>query len=190
MAVPVLLTAFEPFGGRKKNRSLEAVRRLVPLGIPTQTLPVSFDRLREIVPGLVERAGRALILVGESALAKRPVLERIAVNLLDAHIVDNEGTQPRDVPVVPGGPAAYLATWPARALVDELSSAGLAVDLSSHAGTYACNEAFYLALHHAVALPHPPRIGFVHVPARWLYANDQRAARTLAFLVERLAVAT
>ena len=181
----VRVAAFEPFGGRRKNRSLEALRRLEPAGVETATLPVWFQRLPEVVPPLVEGT-RALILVGESREARRPVLERIAVNLIDARMPDNAGERPEDLEVVAGGPAAYLSSWPARRLLEALSAHGIAAELSAHAGTYACNAALYLALHHAAGLPSPPPIGFLHVPARRPYADDVLAARTLRVLVDAL----
>ncbi len=186
MAATVLLAAFEPFGGRTRNRSLDAVGRLARDGMATRTLPVSFDRLPEIVPSLVEECERALVLVGESGPARVPTLERVAINLIDARLSDNDGAAPRDRPIVERGPAAYLATWPARELADSLRAAGHRVELSAHAGTFACNAALYLALHRAASLERPPRIGFVHVPAGWWWANDRRASAVLRDVVEAM----
>src|SRR5262249_53232761 len=151
--VDVLVTAFEPFDGRARNRSLDAVRLLAARGLPTETLPVDFARLPALVPPLVERARRALVLVGESTRARRPTLERTALNAAAARPADNAGAQPRDAEVVPGGPLALAARWPGAALARALRDAGHPVDVSFHAGTYACNAALYLALHHAARLP-------------------------------------
>jgi pyroglutamyl-peptidase len=182
-----LVTAFEPFGGRARNRSLDAVSRLARDGVETLVLPTVFAALPERVPPLVDACTHGLILVGESAAARRPVLERVALNLIDARTPDNAGAMPRDAPVVDGGPLAYRATWPAARLAGALASAGLPVDLSAHAGTFCCNAALYLALHTAAARRAAPAIGFLHVPARSRFADDLRAARTIAFLVEQLA---
>lgn len=178
----VLFAAFEPFDGRTENRSLEAVKLVAARrlrGVEVRTLPVSFARLARLVPPLAEACEEALILVGESEAARVPTLERVALNLVDARIADNEGAQPRDARVVEGGPLAYEATWPARRLEATLRAAGLEVELSAHAGTYACNAALYLALHRAASLPRPPVIGFLHVPALPPFADDARAAATL-----------
>jgi len=178
----VVLAAFEPFGGRSKNRAHRAASLA---GAPFETLPVSFAKLRERVPALVERAAGALLLVGESGRARRPTLERIAVNWIDARIADNDGARPRGEPVVEGGPPAYWATWPpsllaaARAEPERFAESG-------DAGAFACNAALYLALHRAAALDDPPRVGFLHVPARWLRSDPARDAAAIAFLVGKL----
>ncbi len=44
-------------------------------------------------------------------------IERVAINIDDARIADNEGNQPVDVPVVEEGPAAYWSTLPMKAIV-------------------------------------------------------------------------
>lgn len=49
-------------------------------------------------------------------------LERIAVNLADARIPDNEGHQPRDSFLYPGEETAYLSTLPLRRLLNEEES--------------------------------------------------------------------
>ena len=40
----------------------------------------------------------------------------VGINLRHARIADNLGNQPQDEPVVPGGPTAYFATVPVRAM--------------------------------------------------------------------------
>lgn len=183
----VIVTGFEPFGGRRGNRSMAAVRLLATeTRVATQVLPVSFALLRELVPPLVDGCGRALILVGESGKAKRPTLERVAINLAEAALPDNSGVTPRG-PVLAHGPAAYFATWPAARLLERLREAGHDAELSAHAGTFACNAALYLALHRAAELRRPPRVGFLHVPARRPFADNEKVARLLRFLVEELA---
>lgn len=178
----VVFAAFEPFDGRGRNRSLDAVRLLGSRGAAVRTLPVDFARLEALVPPLVDACGKALILVGESEAAQVVTLERVALNLIDARIPDNAGAQPRDVRVVEGGPLAYEATWPARELERALRAHGHTVELSAHAGTYACNAALYLALHRAASLVAPPRIGFVHVPVNAPWADDERAASVLSLI--------
>src|SRR5690606_4205494 len=100
--------------------------------------------------------------VGEAGGRERIGLERVAVNVIDARIPDNDGAQPIDVPVVPGAPAAYFSSLPIKACVEALARADLPAEVSSTAGTYVCNAAFY-ALMHLVA-GSGVRAGFVHVP--------------------------
>jgi pyroglutamyl-peptidase len=184
-----VVTAFEPFGGRGRNRSLDAVRRFAdeaPPDVETLVLPTVFERLPALVPPLVETCTTGLILVGESATAQRPVLERVALNLVDARLPDNAGAAPRDLPVVDGAPLAYRATWPAADLAAALAAAGIEADLSAHAGTFCCNAAFFTALHHAASRELARAIGFLHVPAEPPWANDAQCARALHVLVEKM----
>jgi pyroglutamyl-peptidase len=99
-------------------------------------------------------------------------VERVAINLVDARIPDNRGAQPVDAPVVPGGPAAYFATLPVKALHRAAQQACLPCEVSQTAGTFVCNAVFY-GLMHQIATGAVPgaRGGFVHVP--WL--PEQRA---------------
>ncbi|MDL5486738.1 pyroglutamyl-peptidase I [Microbacterium wangruii] len=165
----VLLTGFEPFADAAVNPSAEAVHLAAdrwegPETLVTAVLPVTFDgaasRLRELIaehsPGVVVAAGLA---GGRRAIG----IERVAVNLIDARIPDNDGAQPVDVPSVAGGPAAYFATVPVKAIVRAVASAGIPVEVSHTAGTFVCNHVMFVALDEAAHRP-GLRAGFVHVP--------------------------
>lgn len=163
----VLLTGFEPFGGDTANPSGEAVRivagrwngreRLV-----TAVLPVTFagaaDRLRALVeehrPDAVIAAGLA---GGRGAIA----VERVAVNLIDARIPDNDGAQPVDEPSAPQAPPAHFATLPVKEIARRIAADGIPAEVSYSAGTFVCNHVFFTAME--IAAP-GTRAGFVHVP--------------------------
>ena len=87
-----------------------------------------------------------------------------AVSALDgARIPDNTGNAPIDAPIVEGGPAAYFATLPIKAMLAALLDAGYPVQISQTAGTYVCNHVFY-GLMHALRDNPGVRGGFVHIP--------------------------
>ena len=87
------------------------------------------------------------------------------MNLADFSIPDNAGSQVVDQPVVAGGPAAYFATLPVRAMLAAIRAAGVPCDLSLTAGTFLCNQVFYVELHH-IGMHRPAmRAGFIHVPS-------------------------
>lgn len=166
----VLVTAFEPFGGDPVNASLEALRRLPRragrYALVTAVLPVSYARSLSVLDALLEQAQPDLVLcTGQAAGRARLCVERIAVNRQDASIADNDGLRPIDVPVVPGGPAAYLASLPAGAGVRALRAAGLPAEISMNAGTFVCNHVFYGLMHRLSAARSRVRAGFLHVPA-------------------------
>ena len=49
-------------------------------------------------------------------------MERVALNLDDARIPDNEGSSPGDSLIDPAGPVAYWATIPVREVVDAIGN--------------------------------------------------------------------
>jgi pyroglutamyl-peptidase len=164
-----LVTGFDPFGGENINASLEAVRRLPArigtLEIATAELPTSYLRSIPALEAALARAKPEIVLcVGQAGDRAALCVERVAVNLQDARIPDNDGVQPVDAPVVPGGPAAYLATLPVRAAVAALRAAELPAELSLSAGTFLCNHVFYGLMHLAAQRRHPFRGGLLHVP--------------------------
>jgi pyroglutamyl-peptidase len=179
MSVPtVLILGFEPFAGETVNPSAEIVRsldneRIDGHRIVTGVLPVSFAeapmRLAELLdchhPVLVFALGQA---GGRPALS----LERVAINLIDARIADNEGLQPIDMPVLRDGPGAYFSSLPLKAIDAHLHGLEVPVSLSLSAGTFVCNQVFYWLAHLLANEHRQARGGFVHVP--WL---PEQAAR-------------
>ena len=178
--VKALVTGFEPFGGETVNASLEAVRRLPPriggLEIETATLPTSFARAHAALEAAIARTRPDIVLcIGQAGDRAALCVERVAVNVQDAEIADNDGAIPIDAPVVAGGPAAYLATLPARAAITALHAEKLPAQLSMSAGTFVCNHVFYGLMHLAAARGHHFRAGFLHVPRLPLQAPDGNA---------------
>jgi len=164
-----LVTGFEPFGGDTINASLEAVRQLPPrigdLEVRTARLPTSYARALRTLETAISDAGPEIVLcVGQGANRATLCVERVAINLQDARIPDNDGAQPADAPVVAGGPAAYLATLPVRALVAALHAAELPAEISMSAGTFVCNHVFYGLMHLSALRGQPYRGGLLHVP--------------------------
>ncbi|HEU0215834.1 MAG TPA: pyroglutamyl-peptidase I [Stellaceae bacterium] len=165
----LLVTGFEPFGGDGLNPSLEALRRLpTRLGgmeIATAALPVVFGAALQALGEAIVRSSPDIVLsVGLAGGRAALSLERVAINLDDARIPDNDGNQPIDRPVVAGGPAAYFATLPIKAAVAALRDAGIPAAVSNSAGTFLCNHVFYGLMHEAARRGDAFRAGFLHVP--------------------------
>jgi len=164
-----LVTGFEPFGGESVNPALEAVLRLPlvldALEIATAPLPSVFGRaLAALEDALVTTRPDIVLCVGQAGGRAELSLERVAINVDDARIPDNDGQQPIDRPVVVGGPAAYFATLPIKAAARALREAGLPAVVSNTAGTFVCNHVFYGLMHLAATRHLPLRGGFLHVP--------------------------
>lgn len=178
----VLLTGFEPFGGESMNPSWEAVRRVedVEKGILCAQLPVTFaGAAQKVEQLLMEQQPDALILVGQAGGRRGISIERIALNLDDARIPDNEGFQPIDQPIAADGPVAYLSTLPVRTLVQAVQNAGIEASVSNTAGTYVCNHVYYHALHCIARHAWPTRTVFVHVPFSEVQAAAHPGAPSL-----------
>ena len=165
-----LVTGLEAFGGAHTNASYAAIARLPPrigaLDIVTAQLPTSYARSGTALGREIERVQPALVLcVGEAGERHELNVERVAINVQDARLADNDGAQPIDAPVVNGGPAAYFATLPVRAIHDALIAAHLPSTLSNSAGTFVCNHVFYTLMHFAAMTRSKLGGGFLHVPA-------------------------
>lgn len=173
----LLVTAFEPFGGEAVNPAQLAVERLPDHINGAQlikcTVPVEFDRAAQVVCAAIDaHRPDAVICVGQAGGRAAITPERVAINCDDARIPDNAGFQPVDRPAVPGGPAAYFATLPVKAMTAAIRAAGLPAALSNTAGTYVCNHLMYRVLHHLACTAPAVRGGFIHVP----YTDGQAAA--------------
>ncbi len=164
-----LVTGFEPYGRRGINPASEVAKRVAGLEIEgarvvARVLPVSFvalrprarELMRELNPRVVVSLG---LWPGEPTIR----LERVAVNVADFEIPDNEGSLVRDDVVEVAAPTGVSCTLPLRAIESALLSAGIPTRLSASAGTFLCNATMYTFLRTEQALA-GARCGFVHLP--------------------------
>jgi pyroglutamyl-peptidase len=193
----VLLTGFDPFGGEHVNPSWDAVRRLqgaVVAGhrIETAQLPTAFGRGAHALLDALERHRPTLTLcVGQAGGRAGLSIERVAINLIDARIADNDGAQPIDLACVAGAPNAYFSSAPIKAMRAALQAVGIPAEISHTAGSFVCNHVFYVLMHALAADTGGARGGFVHVP--YLPEQAQRVGDTpsmpLVTMTEGLRVA-
>jgi pyroglutamyl-peptidase len=166
----VLLTAFEPFAGDAVNPSLEIALGLTGsmIGghrIVGQVLPVAFGETPHTLrQALQAERPQLVIALGQAGGRSEISLERVAINLIDARIADNAGVQPIDRPVVAGAPSAYFSTLPVKAMRNALHAEGIPAQISFTAGSFVCNQVFYLLMHELATMRSNARAGFVHVP--------------------------
>jgi pyroglutamyl-peptidase len=171
-----LVTGFEPFGPDAVNPSREAVLRLSSrlgdLTIETRIVPTVFGRaIAALEDAIVTTQPDIVLGVGLAGGRAELSLERVAINVDDARIPDNDGQQPIDQPIVAGGPAAYFTGLPVKRAVAALREAGLPAIVSNTAGTFVCNHIFYGLMHLVASRRLPVRGGFLHVP----YLPEQAA---------------
>ncbi len=173
----LLLTAFDPFGGETINPALDAMNlvrseigdiQIVKLEIPT----VFGAALDTLLQSIRTHQPDAVLCLGQAGGREDITPERVAINLEDASLPDNQGQQPADRPVVPGGPAAYFSTLPIKAMAQAMLEENISASVSNTAGTFVCNHLMY-GLLHALHTQYPQTIGgFMHVPF-----TPQQAAR-------------
>ena len=166
----ILLTGFEPFGGSYINPSIEACNPHDGKTINGVKIKVAEIALRyeEVKPSLIkaiqETRPSAIICTGQLG-ASTINLERVAINIADARIAYNCGTQPVDRPIQPEGPVAYFSTLPLRKLLAALTEAKIPTVISNSAGTFGCNHIFYELMHYLSENNMNIPGGFIHVPS-------------------------
>lgn len=188
----ILLTGFEPFNGAATNPSWQAVCRIAarwdrPETLITAELPVAFgptgDRMREL---LAEHQPDLVVAAGLANGRTQVTPERVAINIDDARIPDNTGRRVIDEPIVPGGPAAYFSTLPIKAAVAALQEREIPAAVSNSAGTFLCNDVFYVLMDE-IARSYPgTRGGFVHVPLATEDAHEDQPSLPIATIAEAL----
>lgn len=165
----VLITGFEPFGGESVNPSWEVVSGLdnAIIGgfrVVARQLPCVFGESLTVLNGAIDALSPSLVLaVGQAGGRTDITVERVAINVDDARIADNQGQQPVDVPVVADGPAAWFSTLPIKAMVMAMRNAGIPASVSQTAGTFVCNHVMYGLLHKLRDAP-AVKGGFIHIP--------------------------
>lgn len=174
--MPVLITAFGPFGGRRENASslvVESLRKTFP-DIRTRILPVDSvvapSRLRwairEIQPS-------AVIMLGEASECSTVRLETRAWNLKDFRIPDIAGRQPIGKRISCDAADFMDSTLPLREIHASLVEHGHSVSISDDPGRYLCNQLFYTALDflktNRIRIP----AGFIHLPLETNFSTDR-----------------
>jgi pyroglutamyl-peptidase len=166
----ILLTGFQPYGGRQLNPSAEVVRALDGTGIDGCTvrgmlLPVSFAAANQpLTDAIMEH--RPVLVVSMGLWPGEPVirLERVAVNRASFEMPDNDGQRLLDDQVEPDGPVARAVTLPVGKIIASLRGKGIPARASDTAGTFLCNTTLYRALGSCERLQTDARCGFVHLP--------------------------
>ena len=172
---PWLITAFEPFAGRKTNNSrtvLEEIRKLVadlepgdswPFRFYYQVLPVEYDRCFSVMTGELERLHaegvriKGILSLGEAAEDFK--IETLAHNLDDLpELADNAGVVRGKKKIISekDAPDTLKLRFPFEAFSRIRSSV--------HAGSFVCNHLCFRATHAFGANPEKPQFGFIHVP--------------------------
>ena len=159
----VLLTGFEPFGKATLNPSGEILKQISGDNIVTAILPVAYAQSAEALLKLIEQHNPDVVIsLGQAEGRTQITPERIAINLDDERLADNEGVTRIDEPILVGGPVAYESTLPIKEFVTAIKAAGVPAAVSLSAGAFLCNHIFYVVQDALKGTK--VRSGFVHVP--------------------------
>jgi pyroglutamyl-peptidase len=170
----ILLSGFGDWAGSCANPAKAVADTLDGMTIAGAVIhkviaPSIFNEMIKAVTDEIDRISPdVVIMMGEFGGRSMITVERIAQNLIDApryDMGDMSGSRPQDEPVVPGGPAAYYATLPLRAMVRAMRDAGIPSDISDATGTFGCNLLMYGVLNYIAVNQLPIRAGWIHLPA-------------------------
>ncbi|MBN2853086.1 MAG: pyroglutamyl-peptidase I [Clostridia bacterium] len=161
----LILTAFEPFGDNDINPTID-ILNMVPDSIGHMTiikkiLPVVYSTCFDLLEPLIEAEQPDFVVcMGLAGGRSKISVERIAVNMKSAGIADNEGNLFKGELIHENGKVGYFTTLP----YELLKSVNENVDYSYSAGTYICNNIFYLLMEYLEKTGSTAKGGFIHVP--------------------------
>lgn len=193
LTLKILITGFEPFGGETVNPSWEVAKQVDGLMVSgaelaAVQLPCVFSKSLQLLSQAIDLHQPNMVLsLGQADGRSDFSIERVAINVCDARIPDNEGAQPIDEPVVPDGPAAYFSSLPIKKMASALKAQGFPAAISQTAGTFVCNQVFY-GLQHALK-DKGVMSGFVHVPLLPAQVANRLGANLASMSTETLKAA-
>ena len=165
----ILLTGFDPFGGEPVNPAEEAVKmvsdningaEVIKITIPT----VKTKSVKAIEEAIEAHSPDIVISVGQAGGRFDITPERVAINIDDFRIKDNEGNQPIDKPIFVDGDSAYFVNIPIKSMVENIQKRGIPASVSNTAGTFICNHVTY-GVRYLIEKNYPgKKSGFIHIP--------------------------
>ena len=175
----VLITGFDAFGGEPVNPAEEAVKKvsdriqgaeIIKVIIPT----VQTKSVQAIERAIEEHNPDIVISIGQAGGRFDITPERVAINIDDYRIKDNEGNQPIDAVIKEDGQAAYFSNLPVKAMVKHMNDNGVPATLSNTAGTFVCNHVMYGILYMIDKKYPNMKGGFIHIPYMTSQVMDKK----------------
>lgn len=192
----ILVTGFDPFGDDKINPAIEAVKRLPDTikgaKIIKLEIPTVFNKSAQVVhQAIVKEQPDYVLNVGQAGGRSALTPERVAININDGRIPDNDGYQPLDEPIQLDGDTAYFTQLPIKAMAKAIRAAGLPAIVSNTAGTYVCNHIFYQVQYMRAKEFPKLKAGFIHIPflPEQVITRPNQPSMALADIVKGLTAA-
>ncbi|OON99070.1 MAG: pyroglutamyl-peptidase I [Epulopiscium sp. Nele67-Bin004] len=165
----VLVTGFDPFGGEPVNPASEAIMQVSDNIADAEIIKIVIPTVRQKSIEIIEKAiikhqPNIVICIGQAGGRFDITPERVAINVDDYRIKDNDGNQPVDEPIYIDGDTAYFSQLPIKAIVENLNNNDIPASISNTAGTFVCNHVMYGLLY--LTNKKYPNIkgGFMHIP--------------------------
>lgn len=164
----ILITGFDAFGGEKINPASLILDRLPDEidgnKVEKLIIPTAFFKVADIIERkIVDLRPDIVISIGQAGGRSDITVERVAINIADASIADNDGKKPIDEKIRRDGENAYFSTLPIKAIVENLRAEEIPASVSNSAGTFVCNFVMYNDLYFASKYKNISA-GFIHVP--------------------------
>ena len=173
MLTKLTVTGFGPFHTVETNSSELVVRQLSAVFdknesfcVKTRIFPVIYETASEQISETIRvTKPDILIMVGVSEGENELRLERVARNLDNSDIPDNQNAVRKNQQIIArNAPDEFRSSLPLDTYVDVLTTAGIPAQVSDDAGGYLCNHYYYLA-HHNLTLSQTDCVCLiVHVP--------------------------
>lgn len=166
----ILLTGFDPFGEEEINPATEVVKKFSQkkidgYQIKTIEIPTVYKKSIEEIKEEIKKINPELVIsIGQAGGRTDISIERIAINIDDYRIKDNEGNQPVDKAINSNGKNAYFATLPIKEMVENIKEKGIPAEISNSAGTFVCNHVMYGLLDYIDENKLDIKAGFIHIP--------------------------
>ena len=175
----ILVTGFDPFDKDIINPAYEAVKKLPDKIKDAQIIkleiPTSFERSAIAIQEAIEKYSPDIILsIGQAGGRNEITIEKVAINLLEARIKDNDGYQPSDLPIKQDGETAYFTNLPIKGMIAHIKENNIPATISYTAGTFVCNSVMYNILYLINKKYNNIKGGFIHVP----YLPEQASLKT------------
>lgn len=189
----IIVTGFGAFGKNETNPTKE-ILSLLPKSmrghpiIPVE-LPVVYDKCFDVLKPIIDKEKPGIIIsLGLAAGRVAITPERLAINLKNAIIADNNGTICTDEPIIEGNDLALHSTLPLRKIESILKRKHLPVAISNSAGLYVCNNIMYHTLTYIKDNNLDTKAGFIHIPlmTEQMEENDNRFNMPLYDLLEAI----
>jgi pyroglutamyl-peptidase len=166
----VLISAFDPYAGEQTNISETVLKEFLPednIQLKKLFLPTVFGKSSAMLLKAIDEFNPDLTLcLGQVLSRSRFSIEKVAINLDDARIKDNEGNRPQSSRIIKGAPDGFFSNLPVNNILTQLQEEDIGCEISYAAGTFVCNHVFYNLMHHIWETESKMKGGFIHLPGR------------------------